>query len=85
MKRLVPSFMMLLACIAVIFYLATSNIPQVNRGELLLWRVMLYGFICGIGWRLHDHCPPHRPTIRRIALIFLVLIMLNEVVPEVLG
>lgn len=38
---------------------------------------MLYGVICGVGWHLYDCLPPHRPAIRRIALIFIVLIVLN--------
>ncbi|EAN1156028.1 hypothetical protein FC075_09700 [Salmonella enterica] len=84
MKRLMLSGSLLLVCIAVMFYLAADNTPQINRSDLLLWRIMLYGVICGVGWHLYDRLPPHRPAIRRIALIFIVLIVLNEIVPEVL-
>ncbi|WP_375602414.1 hypothetical protein AB9X52_02720 [Enterobacter hormaechei] len=83
MKRLILSGSLLMVCIAVIFYLASGNTPQINRSDLLLWRIMLYGAICGVGWHLYDRLPPHRPAIRRIALIFIVLIVLNEIVPEV--
>lgn len=83
MKRLMLSGTLLLVCMAVMFYLAADNTPQINRSDLLPWRVTLYGVICGVGWRLYDRLPPHRPAIRRIALIFIVLIVLNEVVPEV--
>ncbi|EAW2473479.1 hypothetical protein QBB50_000817 [Salmonella enterica] len=84
MKRLMLSGSLLLVCIAVMFYLAADNTPQINRSDLLPWRIMLYGVICGVGWHLYDRLPPHRPAIRRIALIFIVLIVLNEIVPEVL-
>ncbi|ECG0730454.1 hypothetical protein DKG50_15015 [Salmonella enterica] len=84
MKRLMLSGSLLLICIAVMFYLAADNTPQINRSDLLPWRIMLYGVICGVGWHLYDRLPPHRPAIRRIALIFIVLIVLNEIVPEVL-
>ncbi|EAQ9999670.1 hypothetical protein AH448_14330 [Salmonella enterica subsp. diarizonae] len=83
MKRLMLSGIMLLVCSAVVFYLASGNTPQINRSDLLLWRITLYGVVCGVGWRLYDRLPPHRPAIRRIALIFIVLIVLNEIVPEV--
>ncbi|HFD7156725.1 TPA: hypothetical protein ACF5TD_002427 [Enterobacter cloacae] len=83
MKRLILSSSLLLICMAVMFYLAADNTPQINRSDLLPWRIMLYGVICGVGWHLYDRLPPHRPAIRRIALIFIVLIVLNEIVPEV--
>ncbi|EDX6248937.1 hypothetical protein JEG22_001513 [Salmonella enterica subsp. diarizonae serovar 60:r:z] len=83
MKRLILSGSLLLVCMAVMFYLAADNTPQINRSDLLPWRIMLYGMICGVGWHLYDRLPPHRPAIRRIALIFIVLIVLNEIVPEV--
>ncbi|EAB9444581.1 hypothetical protein CSU32_09610 [Salmonella enterica subsp. diarizonae] len=83
MKRMMLSGSLLLVCMAVMFYLAADNTPQINRSDLLPWRIMLYGVICGVGWHLYDLLPPHRPAIRRIALIFIVLIVLNEVVPEV--
>lgn len=83
MKRLILSSSLLLVCMAVMFYLAADNTPQINRSDLLPWRIMLYGVICGVGWRLYDRLPPHRPAIRCIALIFIVLIVLNEIVPEV--
>ncbi|ECC9538567.1 hypothetical protein DTG28_01850 [Salmonella enterica subsp. salamae] len=83
MKRLILSGSLLLICMAVMFYLATDNTPQINRSDLLPWRIMLYGVICGVGWHLYDRLPPHRPAIRRIALIFIVLTVLNEIVPEV--
>ena len=80
MKRLMLSSTLLLVCM---FYLAADNTPQINRSDLLPWRIMLYGVICGVGWHLYDRLPPHRPAIRRIALIFIILIVLNEIVPEV--
>ncbi|EJH2659901.1 hypothetical protein NDG35_003115 [Salmonella enterica] len=83
MKRLILSGSLLLVCMAVIFYLATDNTQQINRSDLLPWRIMLYGVVCCVGWHLYDRLPPHRPAIRRIALIFIVLIVLNEIVPEV--
>lgn len=83
MKRLILSGSLLLVCIAVMFYLAADNTSQINRSDLLPWRIMLYGVICGVGWHLYDRLPPHRPAIRRIALLFIVLIVLNEIVPEV--
>ncbi|HFE6489874.1 hypothetical protein [Salmonella enterica] len=83
MKRLILSGSLLLICMAVMFYLAADNTPQINRSDLLPWRIMLYGMICGVGWHLYDRLPPHRPAIRRIALIFIVLIVLNEIVSEV--
>lgn len=83
MKRLILSSPLLLVCMAVMFYLAADNTPQINCSDLLPWRIMLYGAICGVGWHLYDWLPPHRPAIRRIALIFIVLIVLNEIVPEV--
>ncbi|EAU4676839.1 hypothetical protein R4U18_000258 [Salmonella enterica] len=83
MKRLILSGSLLLVCMAVMFYLAADNTPQINRSDLLPWRIMLYCVICGVGWHLYDRLPPHRPAIRRIALIFIVLIVLNEIVPEV--
>ncbi|EAR1998559.1 hypothetical protein ACFK06_000389 [Salmonella enterica] len=83
MKRLMLSSTLLLVCMAVMFYLATDNTPQINRSDLLLWRVTLYGVISAVGWRLYDRFPPYRPAMRRIALWFIVLIVLNEIVPEV--
>ncbi|MDD8674063.1 hypothetical protein NEM59_19970 [Escherichia coli] len=83
MKRLILSGTLLLISMAVMFYLTTDNTPLINRSDLLPWRIMLYGVVCGVGWRLYDSLPPHRPAIRRIALIFIVLIVLNEIVPEV--
>ncbi|ECG1191112.1 hypothetical protein FPE49_003521 [Salmonella bongori] len=83
MKRLILSGSLLLVCMAVMFYLAADNTPQINRSDLQPWRIMLYGVICGVGWHLYDRLPPHRPAIRRIALIFIVLTVLNEIVPEV--
>ncbi|EHG6068785.1 hypothetical protein J3704_003157 [Salmonella enterica subsp. diarizonae serovar 61:z52:z53] len=83
MKRLMLSGTLLLVCMAVMFYLAAGNTPQINHSDLLPWRIMLYGVICGVGWRLYDRLPPHRPAIRHIALMFIVLIVLNEIVPEV--
>lgn len=83
MKRLMLSGTLQMVCMAVMFYLAIDITPLVNRNGLLLWRITLYGAICGVGWRLYDRLPPHRPAIRRIALIFSVLIVLNEIVPEV--
>lgn len=83
MKPLMLSGILLLICMAVMFYLSSGNVPQINRSDLLPWRIMLYGVICGVGWHLYDRLPPHRPAIRRIALIFIVLIVLNEIVPEV--
>ncbi len=83
MKRLMLSCSLLLVCMAVMFYLASDNTPLINRSDLLLWRVTLYGVINAVGWRLYDRFPPYRPAIRRIALIFIVLIVLNEIVPEV--
>ncbi|EOF6272240.1 hypothetical protein ACK1EQ_000024 [Salmonella enterica] len=83
MKRLMLSGTLLLVCMAVMFYLAAGNTPQINHSDLLPWRIMLYGVICGVGWRLYDRLPPHRPAIRRIALWFIVLVALNEIVPEV--
>ncbi len=83
MKRLMLSGALLLVCMAVMFYLSSGNAPQINRSDLLPWRIILYGVVCGVGWHLYDRLPPHRPAIRRIALIFIVLIVLNEIVPEV--
>lgn len=83
MKRLMLSGTLLLVCMVVMFYLAADNTPQINRSDLLPWRIMLYGVVCSVGWHLYDRLPPHRPAIRRIALIFIVLIVLNEIVPEV--
>lgn len=83
MKRLMLSGTLLLVCMAVMFYLAADNTPQINRSDLLPWRMMLYGVIFCTGWRLYERFPPYRPAIRRIALIFIVLIVLNEIVPEV--
>ena len=83
MKRMMLSGSLLLVCMAVMFYLSSGNAPQINRSDLLPWRIMLYGVICGVGWHLYDRLPPHHPAIRRIALIFIVLIVLNEIVPEV--
>ncbi|EGE4743845.1 hypothetical protein RMP99_002418 [Salmonella enterica] len=83
MKPLMLSGTLLLICMAVMFYLSSGNAPQINRSDLLLWRITLYAAMSGVGWRLYDRFPPHRPTIRRIALIFIILIVLNEIVPEV--
>ncbi|EGZ4347911.1 hypothetical protein ACY12_001886 [Salmonella enterica subsp. enterica serovar Portland] len=83
MKRLILSGSLLLVCIAVMFYLAADNTPQINRSDLLPWRIMLYGVIFCTGWRLYDRFLTYRPVIRRIALWFIVLIALNEIVPEV--
>lgn len=83
MKRLMLSGALLLICMAVMCYLPSGNAPQINRSDLLLWRITLYAAMSGVGWRLYDRFPPYRPTIRRIALWFIVLIVLNEIVPEV--
>ncbi|EBB5685337.1 hypothetical protein QLL71_000981 [Salmonella enterica] len=83
MKRLMISGTLLMVCMAAMFYLSSGNAPQINRSDLLPWRVTLYGVVCCVGWRLYDRLPPHRLAIRRIALIFIVLIVLNEIVPEV--
>lgn len=83
MKRLMLSGSLLLICMAVVCYLSSGNAPQINRSNLLLWRITLYVAISGVGWRLYDRLPPYRPAIRRIALWFIVLIVLNEIVPEV--
>ncbi|CAM6313750.1 Cyd operon protein YbgE [Enterobacter cloacae] len=83
MKRLMLTCPLLLICIAATFYLASGNTPQINRSDLLLRRITLYAAMSGVGWHLYDRLPPHRPVIRRIALIFIVLIVLNEVVQEV--
>ncbi|EAT2900503.1 MULTISPECIES: hypothetical protein [unclassified Citrobacter] len=82
MKRLMLSGTLLLICIAVMFYLSSGNAPQINRSDLLLWRITLYAAMSGVGWRLYDRFPPYRPTIRRIALWFIVLMVLNEIMPE---
>lgn len=84
MKRLMLSGPLLLICMGGMFYLAADNTPQINRSDLLLWRITLYGVIFFTGWGLYCRLPPHRPAIRRIALIFIILIVLNEIVPEVL-
>ncbi|EBY2574053.1 hypothetical protein [Enterobacter hormaechei] len=83
MKWLMLSGMMLLVCMAATFYLAAGNTPQINRSALLPWRIMLYAAICGVGWHLYNRFPPYRPALRRITLWFIVLIALNESVPEV--
>ena len=83
MKRLILSGTLLPIYMAVMFYLSSGNAPQINRSDLLLWRITLYAAMSGVGWRLYDRFPPYRPTIRRIALWFIVLIVLNEIVPEV--
>ncbi|EBK3045238.1 hypothetical protein LNR78_001838 [Salmonella enterica] len=83
MKRLMLSGTLLLVCMAVMFYLAADNTPQINRSDLLPWRIMLYAAICGMGWHLYARFPPYRPALRRIALWFVVLIALNESLPEV--
>lgn len=83
MKRLMLPGTLLLVCIAVMFYLSSGNSLQINRSDLLLWRITLYAAMSGVGWHLYDRFPPYRPAIRRIALWFIVLIVLNEVVPEV--
>ncbi|EAW1630202.1 hypothetical protein CD683_001141 [Salmonella enterica subsp. enterica serovar Herston] len=83
MKRLMLSSTLLLTCMAMIFYLSSGNALQINRSNLLLWRITLYAAISGMGWRHYDHFPPYRPVIRRIALWFIVLVALNEIVPEV--
>ncbi|EBI0478567.1 hypothetical protein FTI00_001622 [Salmonella enterica subsp. enterica serovar London] len=84
MKRLMLSNTLLLTCMAMMFYLSSGNALQINRSDLLFWRITLYGVIFCTGWRLYDRFPPYRPAIRRIALWFVVLIVLNEFVPEVL-
>ncbi|EPT4467451.1 hypothetical protein ACVQTW_003848 [Klebsiella aerogenes] len=84
MKRLILSGSLLLVCMAAVCYLSSGNASQLNRSNLLLWRITLYGVIFCTGWRLYDHLPPHRPAIRRIALIFIIMIVLNEIVPEVI-
>ncbi|EHO4421624.1 hypothetical protein LLH66_001361 [Salmonella enterica] len=83
MKRLMLSSTLLLTCMAMMFYLSSGNALQINRSDLLLWRITLYAAMSGVGWHLYDRFPPYRPTIRRIALWFIVLIVLNEIVPEV--
>ncbi|EAV7067900.1 hypothetical protein FBQ62_15390 [Salmonella enterica] len=83
MKRLILSSTLLLTCMVVMLYLSSGNAPQINRSDLLLWRITLYAAISCVGWRLYDRFPPYRPAIRRIALWFIVLIALNEIVPEV--
>lgn len=83
MKRLMLSSTLLLACMAAVCYLSSGNAPQINRSDLLLWRITLYAAISYVGWRLYDRFPPYRPTIHRIALWFIVLIVLNEIAPEV--
>lgn len=83
MKQLMLSSTLLLVCMAVMFYMAADNTPQINRSDLLPWRITLYGVLGGVGWRLYGLLPLHRPAIRRIALIFIILIVLNEIVPEV--
>ncbi|OUE53943.1 hypothetical protein AZ003_002850 [Citrobacter freundii] len=83
MKHQVLSCIMLMGCLAAIFYCNPAKSPPINRSDLLLWRVMLYGLACAVGWYLYQHLPAHRPAIRRIALIFIILIVLNEIVPEV--
>ena len=83
MKRLMLSGTLLLVCMAATFYLAADSTSQINRSDLLFWRVMLYAAICGVGWHLYNRFLPYRPALRRIALWFIVLIALNESVPEV--
>ncbi|WP_447880710.1 hypothetical protein [Serratia fonticola] len=83
MERLMLSGIMLLICMAATCYLASGNTLLVNRSDLLLWRITLYGVIFCTSWRLYDRFPPYRPAIRRIALWFIVLIVLNEIMPEV--
>lgn len=83
MKRMMLSGTLLLICMAVMFYLSSGTAPQINRSDLLLWRITLYAAISGVGWRLYDRFPPYRPAIHRIALWFIVLIVLNEITPEV--
>ncbi|AKE60113.1 hypothetical protein PU088_000611 [Citrobacter farmeri] len=83
MKRLILSCLMLITCLAAVFCCSKSNAPGVYHSELLLWRMMLYGLTCAVGWHLHQRFPLQRPTIRRIALVFMVLVLLNEIVPEV--
>ncbi len=39
MKRLILSGSLLLICMAVMFYLAVDNTPQINRSDLLPWRI----------------------------------------------
>lgn len=50
MKRLIMSGSLLLVCMAAMFYLSSGNAPQINRSDLLLWRIILYGVVCGVGW-----------------------------------
>ncbi|EAM7072653.1 hypothetical protein R5D33_004085 [Salmonella enterica] len=83
MKRMMLSGSLLLVCMAVMFYLSSGNAPQINHSDLLLWRITLYAAISGMGWHHYDRFPPYRPVIRRIALWFIVLVALNEIVPEV--
>lgn len=83
MKQLMFSGTLLLICIAVMFYLSSGNTPQINRGNLLLWRMTLYATMFGVGWRLYGRFPPYRPAIHRITLWFIALIVFNEFVPEV--
>lgn len=83
MKRLMLSGMMLLVCMAATFYLAADSTSQINRSDLLPWRIILYAVICGVGGHLYDRFPPYRPALRRIILWFIVLIALNESLPEV--
>nr|WP_249039631.1 hypothetical protein [Enterobacter bugandensis] len=58
------------------FHLVSGSTPQINRSDLLLWRITLYGVIfVQAGVCMTD--------FHRIALLFIVLIALNEIVPEV--
>lgn len=45
MKQLMLSGALLLLRIAATFYLASGNTPQINRSDLLLWRITLYALI----------------------------------------
>lgn len=54
MKRLMLSSTLLLTCMAMMFYLSSGNALQINRSDLLLWRITLYAAMSGVGWRLYD-------------------------------
>lgn len=49
MKRLMLSGTLLLICMAVMFYLSSGNASQINRSDLLLWRIILYAAISCVG------------------------------------
>lgn len=83
MKRLMTACMMLMGGLVAILHCRPDSTLAMNRHDLLLWRVVLYGLTCTVGGYLHQHLPRHRPAIRRIAFVFMVLIVLNESVPEI--